>query len=150
MNTSDWFIVAFLISCILLAGYRFLLRSQLRIIERKIKEYKTVEAHNQDIIKKNQYLMNKIEIGVFQSKEHVLWMYNHYKDMLMLISNVSVDDIEILNRAASATKMGMDSVGESFAHTFGMTPEQYVQQKTRMTYTNQQGLSYPAPNAGVN
>lgn len=111
---------------------------------------KQLIEHNKKIVTTNKHTMNEIEIGVYRYKENVLWMYNHYRDMLTLICNVDVQDQEVLNRAAAATKLGMDAISDSFINTFRMTPDQYSEIKVKMTYTNQQGQSYPAPNAGVN
>ena len=139
-----------IISSLIIVGYRFLIRSQVKLVEIRIQEMKQLIEHNDRLVNNSKRINNHIELGVFQAKEHVLWMYSHYKDMLFLLCNVKVDDKEILDRAATATKIGMDAVAQNFTQTFGVTPEQYVSQKYNMTYTNQQGLSYPAPNAGVN
>lgn len=139
-----------IISSLLIAGYRFLIRSQVKLVEIRIQEMKRLIDHNDQLVNNSKRINNHIELGVFQSKEHVLWMYSHYKDMLFLLCNIKVDDKEVLDRAAAATKIGMETVAQNFVQTFGVTPEQYVSQKYNMTYTNQQGISYPAPNAGVN
>ena len=133
----------------IIASY-FLNRFQKKVIENKIAELSNIVIHNQQILSTNKEILKRVEIGSFQVKENMIWMYDHYRDLAIVLQNISPYDKDVLERVTQATIDGMNVISNTFTSTFHVTPEQYRQIKVKMTYTNKLGQSYPAPDAGVN
>lgn len=120
------------------------------LIQRKVNEMKKLSIYNDEVVVYNKTILNKIEIAIFESKEQVLWMYLHYKELDAILEEVDGDDDEELERARASTKMNMELVMDDFINTFNMTPEEYSNSKTNMIYTTQEGESYPSHDIGIN
>lgn len=120
------------------------------LIQKKVNEMKRLSIHNDEVVIHNKAILNKIEIAIFESKEQVLWIYMHYKELDAILGEIDSEDDEELQRAQMATRFGMESVMQSFIDTFHMTPEQYSNLKTNIIYTTQEGDSYPSHDIGIN
>lgn len=131
-------------------GFYLLSRLREKAIIRRTLELNEIIGKNREILQVNKQVLGRVEMGAFQVKENMIWMYDHYKDLLTVLQKVKPYDMETLQRAAIATEQGMNIVADTFKGTFNVTPEEYHLKKVRMTYTNQSGQSYPAPNASVN
>lgn len=143
------YIVLAIIGLLFIAAH-FVLRGQRKRIDQRIVNLNEVIAENNKIVLTNKKILNTVELRAFQLKEDMLWMYGHYRDLLTVLQNVKPEDRETLMKATNITRKGMNIVTENFNGTFNCTPEQYLSNKVKMTYTNQLGQSYPAPNASVN
>lgn len=116
----------------------------------KRKQVYELIKRNEQVVKRNKYHLNNIQLCSYQTKEHTLVLHDHYRDLLILLSSIGPNDINALNRAAAATKGGLDIMNDTFIKNFGVTPDQYRIFKVKMHMTTNTGESYSHPNIGVN
>lgn len=102
-------------------------------------------------LEKANKLHNRIEMTLFTSKEYGVWLYDHYKSLVDVLDEVDLSDEDTIDRAFEITNQGLETVEESFEQTFGMTPDEYRNQKIQMTmYDRIKNKTYPSGNFGVN
>lgn len=142
--------VILIAASVLMATYYLGIKLYKKVIEKRLATINELIVKNNEVVSTNKKILNTVELRAFQLKEDMLWMYGHYRDLLTVLQNVNPNDKETLMKATNITRKGMNIVAENFNGTFNCTPEQYLSNKVKMTYTNQLGQSYPAPNAGVN
>ena len=93
----------------------------------------------------------QIEMALFSSKEYQVWLYDHYKSLVDVLDQIELDDYETIDKATDITVQGMQTVEDNFIECFGITPDQYRNQKIRMTLHNKKAnKQYPSGNFGVN
>lgn len=134
----------------LIATLHLILRRQKKDLEFKISVLNKAIEDNQKILFANKAILGRVEIGAFQVRESMLWMYTYYRDLSKILQKVEPHDKEALMKANTMAMKGMAIMAEKFTGTFNVTPEQYLSNKIKMTYTNREGQSFPAPNASVN
>lgn len=108
----------------------------LHIVKRQLEITEFVKT-NEKVVATNKQLLNKIEMGLFEAKEHGLFLYDHYAAMLDVLEQVAEnDDYESLARASDITHDSLQNVVDNFYSTFGMTPDQWRAQRFKAKLLN--------------
>ncbi len=104
----------------------------------------SINEENKKLLEENKRTLKSNKHQLFYVEESTLSVYNHYKRVTDILNTVikSEVDYEDVFSTLNTANHNLLFVGNYFKDRFGMSPEEYVEQKVSLTGTKQNGDTY--------